>query len=59
MLLEAQVGGSTAKEIAQANGLSQTAIRIRMFRARRAARKAAEASSTRRLNARLEGQRAA
>jgi DNA-directed RNA polymerase specialized sigma24 family protein len=59
MLLEAQIGGSTAKEIAKAHGLSQTAIRIRLFRARRAARKAAEASSTRRLNARLEGQRAA
>lgn len=59
LLLEAQIGGSTAKEIAKAQGLTQTAIRIRLFRARRAARKAAEALSTRRLNTRLTSQRAA
>src|SRR5262249_52051880 len=37
-LLEAQMEGSTAKEIAQEMGASQTAIRIRLLRARRAAR---------------------
>jgi RNA polymerase sigma factor (sigma-70 family) len=41
-LLEAQMDGSTAKEIAEEHGVSQTAIRIRLLRARRAARKAAE-----------------
>jgi len=41
-LLEAQMGGLTAQEIAQAEGVSQTAIRIRLLRARRAARQAAE-----------------
>ena len=54
LLLEAQIDGSSAKEIAKAAGVSQTAVRIRLFRARRAARKAVEASSrTQRLNARL------
>ena len=54
LLLEAQIGGSSAKEIAIAEGVSQTAVRIRLFRARRAARKAAEAlSTTQRLNTRL------
>ena len=41
-LLEAQMGGSTAEEIARQRGVSQTAIRIRLLRARRAARKVAE-----------------
>jgi RNA polymerase sigma-70 factor (ECF subfamily) len=59
LLLEAQIGGSTAKEIAKALGLSQTAIRIRLFRARRAARKAAETLSIRRLNARFTSMLAA
>jgi DNA-directed RNA polymerase specialized sigma24 family protein len=59
LLLEAQIGGSTAKEMAKAQGLSQTAIRIRLFRARRAAREAAEALSTRRLRTGLTSLRAA
>ena len=42
-LLEAQMRGNTAQEIARQRGVSQTAIRIRLLRARRAARKAAEA----------------
>jgi DNA-directed RNA polymerase specialized sigma24 family protein len=42
-LLEAQMRGNTAQEIARKRGVSQTAIRIRLLRARRAARKAAEA----------------
>jgi DNA-directed RNA polymerase specialized sigma24 family protein len=41
-ILEAQMGGRTAEEIAQEQGLSQTAVRIRLLRARRAARHAAE-----------------
>jgi DNA-directed RNA polymerase specialized sigma24 family protein len=59
LLLEAQIGGSTAKEIAKAQGVSQTAIRIRLLRARRAARKAAEALTTRPLDLRLMNRRAA
>lgn len=47
-LLEAQMGGQTAEEIAQAQGVSQTAIRIRLLRARRAARQAAETVRARR-----------
>jgi RNA polymerase sigma factor (sigma-70 family) len=46
MLLEAQLGGRTAQEIARERGVSQTAIRIRLLRARRAARKAAERMCT-------------
>ena len=41
-LLEAQMVGQTAEEIAHDQGVSQTAIRIRLLRARRAARQAAE-----------------
>lgn len=41
-LLEAQLRGITAKEIAEARGCSQTAVRIRLLRARRAARNVAE-----------------
>jgi len=41
-LLESQMVGQTAEEIAQDQGVSQTAIRIRLLRARRAARQAAE-----------------
>jgi len=44
-LLEEQLKGSTAKEIAREHGLSPTAVRIRLFRARRAARMAAENGS--------------
>lgn len=44
LLLEAQMDGKTAEEIAAQEGVSQTAIRIRLLRARRAARKVAEGS---------------
>lgn len=37
-LLELQMQGDTAEEIAQKQGVTETAIRIRMLRARRAAR---------------------
>ena len=42
LLLEAQMDGKTAEEIADQEGVSQTAIRIRLLRARRAARRVAE-----------------
>jgi RNA polymerase sigma factor (sigma-70 family) len=45
MLLEAQMAGATAAEIGKQQGVSQTAIRIRMLRARRAARGVIEAGS--------------
>jgi len=38
ILFQLQLGGLTAKEIAKQQGLSATAIRIRLFRARRAVR---------------------
>jgi len=41
-LLEAQMRGATAEEMAKDLGVSETAIRIRLLRARRAARSAAE-----------------
>ena len=41
-ILEAQLNGWTAKEIAEETGVSETAIRIRMYRARKAAREVAE-----------------
>jgi RNA polymerase sigma factor (sigma-70 family) len=41
-LLEAQMLGVTAKEMAEAQGVSETAVRIRFFRARRSARQAVE-----------------
>lgn len=41
-LLEAQLNGFTAKEIAGETGTSETAVRLRLLRARRAARKLAE-----------------
>jgi len=37
-LLEMQMQGDTAEEIAQKQGVTETAIRIRLLRARRAAR---------------------
>ena len=43
-LLEAQMVGVTAKEMAQAQGVTETSIRLRFFRARRSAREALEAS---------------
>jgi DNA-directed RNA polymerase specialized sigma24 family protein len=42
VLLEEQMRGATAEEIARKQGVSETAIRIRLLRARRAARKRAE-----------------
>ena len=45
LLLEAQMNGVTAKEIAHEQGLSETAVRIRFLRARRSARKALESHS--------------
>jgi len=41
-LLEAQMKGVTAKELAREQGLTETAVRIRFLRARRSARKALE-----------------
>lgn len=41
-LLELQMQGDTAEEIARKQGVSETAIRIRLLRARRAARSRAE-----------------
>jgi DNA-directed RNA polymerase specialized sigma24 family protein len=38
LLLELQMRGATPKEIAQNNGVTETAIRIRLMRARRAVR---------------------
>jgi len=46
-LLEAQMVGVTAKEMAQAQGVTETTIRIRFFRARRVARQVLEESSGR------------
>ena len=43
VLLEAQMKGVTAKEMAREHGLTETAVRIRFLRARRSARKALEA----------------
>jgi DNA-directed RNA polymerase specialized sigma24 family protein len=45
LLLEAQMEGVTAKEMAREEGLTETAVRIRFLRARRSARKALEARS--------------
>jgi len=42
LLLEAQMKGVTAKEIAREQGLTETAVRIRFLRARRSARMALE-----------------
>jgi RNA polymerase sigma factor (sigma-70 family) len=42
LLLEAQMKGVTAKEIAREQGLTETAVRIRFLRARRSARAALE-----------------
>ena len=42
VLLEAQMTGVTAKELAREQGLTETAVRIRFLRARRSARKALE-----------------
>lgn len=42
LLLEQQMRGATAEEMARELGVSETAIRIRLLRARRAARMAAE-----------------
>jgi RNA polymerase sigma factor (sigma-70 family) len=45
LLLEAQMRGVTAKEIAREQGVTETAVRIRFLRARRSARTALEARS--------------
>ena len=42
VLFEQQLGGMTTEEIARKQGVSATAIRIRLFRARRAVRATAE-----------------
>ena len=47
-LLQAQMAGVTAKEMAQAQGVTETSIRLRFFRARRSAREALEGSRLRR-----------
>jgi len=44
-LLEAQMNGVTAKEMAREQGLTETAVRIRFLRARRSARKALQTRS--------------
>jgi RNA polymerase sigma factor (sigma-70 family) len=48
LLLEAQMKGVTAKEIAREQGLTETAVRIRFLRARRSARMALENRSRKR-----------
>jgi DNA-directed RNA polymerase specialized sigma24 family protein len=48
LLLEAQMRGVTAKEIAREQGLTETAVRIRFLRARRSARVALETRSRKR-----------
>lgn len=45
-LLELQMQGDTAEEIARKEGVTETAIRIRLLRARRAARYRAEKKAT-------------
>ena len=57
-LLEAQMSGITAKEMAREKGLTETAVRIRFLRARRSARKALE-TRRKKLRADLEPQLAA
>jgi RNA polymerase sigma factor (sigma-70 family) len=44
-LLESQLMGTTPKELAEKEGVSQTAIRIRLLRARRSARRLCEPSA--------------
>lgn len=45
-LLEAHLAGVTPEEIAQADGVSQVAVRVRLLRARRAARQGIERRRT-------------
>lgn len=47
-LLELQMRGVTAKEIAEGNGVTETTVRIRLMRARRAARARVEERAHRR-----------
>jgi DNA-directed RNA polymerase specialized sigma24 family protein len=47
VLLEAQMKGVTAKEIARQQGITETAARIRFMRARRSARRALETRARR------------
>jgi DNA-directed RNA polymerase specialized sigma24 family protein len=46
-LLEAQMKGVTAKEMAREQGITETAVRIRFLRARRSARRALETRARR------------
>jgi DNA-directed RNA polymerase specialized sigma24 family protein len=46
-LLQAQMVGVTAKEMAQEQGVTETSIRLRFFRARRSAREALQGSGVR------------
>jgi DNA-directed RNA polymerase specialized sigma24 family protein len=52
-LLEQQLSGVTVEEIARQHGITETAARIRLLRARRAARRRAEIRSTRALEPRV------
>jgi DNA-directed RNA polymerase specialized sigma24 family protein len=58
-LLEAQMVGVTAKEMARVQGVSETAIRIRFLRARRSARMAVEGIGKHARNALLAGKQTA
>jgi DNA-directed RNA polymerase specialized sigma24 family protein len=49
LLLEAQMNGVTAKEMAREQGLTETAVRIRFLRARRSARRALETRRRKRI----------
>ena len=59
VLLEAQMRGVTAKEMAREQGVTETAVRIRFLRARRSARKALETRARKLSNDLLEKQIAA
>ena len=50
-LLEAQMVGVTAKEMAQTQGLTEASVRVRFFRARRSAREALDRSTRRAVSA--------
>jgi DNA-directed RNA polymerase specialized sigma24 family protein len=54
-LLEQQMQGTTAKEIAEDNGVTETTIRIRLMRARRALRARVEGSEAHRRHPRSTG----
>ncbi|HTB15610.1 MAG TPA: sigma factor-like helix-turn-helix DNA-binding protein [Bryobacteraceae bacterium] len=52
-LLEQQLNGATVEEIALQHGVSETAVRIRLHRARRAARTRVESGSSRKAQRRF------